>query len=50
MGKSNNYCTLYVAVNFLLQEIFLFPLLLGMVKLIYTYEVETKKKLPEVKN
>ena len=37
--------------NFLLQEVFLFPLLLGMVKLIYTYEVETKKKkLPEVKN
>lgn len=41
-----------VAVKFLMQVIFLFPLFLGMVKLMYTnYEVETKEKskLPELK-
>ena len=36
-----------LVVNFLSQVIFLFPLFLGMV--LYANEVETKKKIPEIK-
>ena len=36
-----------LVVNFLSPVIFLFPLFLGMV--LYANEVETKKKIPEIK-
>ena len=40
----------YVAVNFLFQLIFVFPLFLGMVKHANEFETKEKQKLTEIKN
>ena len=40
----------YVAVNFLFQFIFVFPLFLGMVMHANEFETKEKQKLTEIKN
>ena len=40
----------YVAVNFLFQLIFVFPLFLGMVMYANEFETKEKQKLTEIKN
>ena len=40
----------YVAVNFLFQLIFVFPLFLGMVMPANEFETKKKQKLTEIKN
>ena len=40
----------YVAVNFLFQLIFVFPLFLGMVMHANEFETKEKQKLTEIKN
>ena len=41
---------IYVAVNFLFQLIFVFPLFLGMVMYANEFETKEKQKLTEIKN
>ena len=41
---------IYVAVNFLFQLIFVFPLFLGMVMHANEFETKEKQKLTEIKN
>ena len=40
----------YVAVNFLFQVIFIFPLFLGVVVYANDFKTKEKQKLPEIKN
>ena len=40
----------YVAVNFLFQVIFIFPLFLGVVVYANNFKTKEKQKLPEIKN
>ena len=40
----------YVAVNFLSQVVFIFPLFLGMVIYANEFETKEKQKLPEIKS
>ena len=45
-----NQPSVYVAVNFLFQLIFVFPLFLGMVMYANEFETKEKQKLTEIKD
>ena len=50
VGSSSSTASINVAVNFLFQVIFVFPLFLGMVMYANKFETKEKQKLPEIKN